>query len=490
MRTTSLLLVGLLATTASAVITIEPEPRSELLYSTSKDVDCTALHALPSAELPQNVVRLRALVDGAPVDPAAVTLQWSLRGKAVGTLAADLDLGPTGELPSVTAMCADFGNECTLAAERLRTYDRDTIFWVAPTCEGVKRDPSRPFGGGTVKVRVKASQNGRKLGKADAVIGYGRNGAATLYVENTAGDLVDGVGRDAAVTTYVITTYAARIAQPDGVAKPPETYDVSGDLGSVRLETPCGGGFDACAALEQSGGGGTMLLTAAFEDDSALCDNISVVIAQCRPSGNIQIVPTPKRTRYDPADPSQQLVDVEVRLNNTSQPGDGLPACPFYLRGNIASCTSTLKVAGFTETKTTSFSLPRCSTSADVACGADADCRPPVCENCAPDERCLLGPYCSTTTSRDCTQDADCAAPACPECQPQEICVRMLDFPDSAVEILIPPGKSATLVSGTVALRNRFAKTAVLTDTWTVSVRIPSLTFEKNLKYKIRGRPQ
>jgi hypothetical protein len=92
--------------------------------------------------------------------------------------------------------------------------------------------------------------------------------------------------------------------------------------------------------------------------------------------------------------------------------------------------------------------------------------------------------------SRDCTLDSDCAPPACPECQADEICVQMLDFPPDDAEIYMLPGETRTLVSGTALLRNRFKSTAAMTDTWTVKVRIPNLTFENSIKYKIRGRPQ
>jgi hypothetical protein len=468
----------MLATPAHAVLSIVPEPRTELLYTT-KDIDCTMLHTMDSTQLPQNVVRLRAQMDGADIDPNAVRVQWSFKGAAAGMLAADLDFGPTGQLPTVTSMCADFGNQCLLSGDRLATYDEPTIFYVAPTCSSLGRDPTKPFVGGSVKIRVRAFSGKKKLGKADATIGFGRNGGATLFVENVSDEFVDGIGKQAGVTTFVITDYAARIQQPrvSRAAGVPGR----GDLGSPLTPGPCSMfPADACGG-QQSGGQGTMLLTATFEDDSALCDNIKVVIATCSPDGNLEVIPKPKRTTYDPANPSQNLVDVTVRLHNTSKPQGGLPACPFFLRGNIATCSSTLKVADFTDTKSASFALPHCSTTTDTTCTRDADC--------AAGERCLDAPYCSSTVDRDCTRDADCTAPACPNCQPEEICVRMLDFPSNGTEIVILPGKSFDVVTGKALLRNHFKTTAAMTDLWTVNVRIPSLTFTKSLKYKIRGRP-
>src|SRR5262249_49729591 len=134
------LLLGL-ATPIGAAVSITAEPRTELLYSTTKDVDCTKLFGTPSDMLPFNIVRLRALVDGAAPD-SSVRLQWSFKGTPFGELAADLDLGPTGNLPVVTAMCADFGNQCVLADTALQNYSHDTILFVAPTCDDLDRDPS------------------------------------------------------------------------------------------------------------------------------------------------------------------------------------------------------------------------------------------------------------------------------------------------------------------------------------------------------------
>jgi hypothetical protein len=484
-------LVLMAAASSNAAVSIQVESRTELLYSTDANVDCTKLHMeTDGTKLPFNVVRLRALANGAPIDLSTVKVQWSFRGTTFGTFAADLDLGPTGSQPTVTAMCAEFGNECLLTGDRLTQYDRDTIFYVAPTCESLKRDPTKPFGGGGARIRMKATAGRQKLGKADVTIGYGRNGGATLFVRNVANQFSDGLGRGP-VSTGVITNYAARIQQPDGMPKAPETFRVSGDLGGTDLDKgPCSDfPADACDLIEQSGDRGTMLLNAIFEDKSAICDNISVVIANCSAAGVLDVTPKPKRTTYDPANPSQNLVDLSVRLRNTSRSEGGLPPCNFFLQGNIASCSSTVKVGGFTETKTTSFALPHCSKTTDRDCSVDSQCRPPACTSCDPAEICLVKPYCSTTVTQLCTHDDDCAPPACPTCVQDEICVHMLDFPAGEPPIFILPQSSLELVTGTAAMRNRFKSTAAVTDTWTVNVKIPALTFTKTLKYKIRGRP-
>src|SRR5262249_30732076 len=152
------------ASTAHAVLSIVAEPRTELLYTTTS-VDCTALHKKDSSALPMNVVRLHAFQDGAPIDLATVRLQWSLRDNAAGTLAADLDLRPPSNPPTITAMCANFGNACQLTGEALDIYHQDSIFYVAPNCSSLSRDVSKPFNGGKDRIRLKGFVGKKKLGK-------------------------------------------------------------------------------------------------------------------------------------------------------------------------------------------------------------------------------------------------------------------------------------------------------------------------------------
>jgi hypothetical protein len=463
-----------LAAPVGAAVSIAPEPRTELLYSSKADVDCTKLFKTASDVLPQNVVRLRALVDGAPAD-SSMHFAWSFKGQAIGRLAADEDLGPSGTVPLVTAMCANFGNACLLSDGSLDTYAKDTVLYVAPACDEVDRNPAKRFGGGSVKLRVKGFQGKRKLGKAKVTIGFGHNGSATLSV-----DQKDGIGKPAGVVTGVVAEYEAAIQQPTGVADPPSTYTVSGDLGGGTLAAPCPP-YAACNLIEQTGTKGVSVLTAAFPDESALCDNIRVVVGTCSPDAKLDVITDPHRTVYDPANPSQSLVNVSVVLHNRSKAANGLPPCTFLLEGpGTATCEATLTAGDFRDSKTTSFSLPHCSKTPTQTCTSNGDC--------PAGERCLVIPYCSASTQRDCTSDADCAPPTCPTCDPKEICVRVLQFFNDPF-LTVAPGDSITLVSGTVELRNRFTVPAQLKDTWTVNVHVPALTVDKTVKYKIKSRP-
>src|SRR5881628_354026 len=134
---------------AAAILTAS---RSELLYSAEAEPDCSALSKNSDAALPFNVVRVTAVVDGAP--PEQVRYRWSFPNPAVGTLAADLDLGPSQETPAIQALCAEFGNACTLTQDTLPLYNYPTILWLAPTCDVLPPRTSRNFRGGAIRLRV------------------------------------------------------------------------------------------------------------------------------------------------------------------------------------------------------------------------------------------------------------------------------------------------------------------------------------------------
>src|SRR2546427_9064158 len=102
----------------------------------------------------------------------------------------------------------------------------------------------------------------------------------------------------------------------------------------------CDWSSDVCSS-DLSAGRFILTLTLIFEDGSALCDNILVLVTTCSPTGRLDVIPTPKLAVYDPSDPSRSIVDLTVRLRNISQPKNGLPACNFLLRGaNVLTCSA------------------------------------------------------------------------------------------------------------------------------------------------------
>src|SRR5262249_29486706 len=136
--------------------------------------DCSKLHAISDdTKLPMNVVRLRATVDGA--SPGDVRYRWSVPPGQVGTLAADLDLGPADETAAVRALCADFGSACMLTPDKLPFYNYPTVLWVAPSCD-VLADPKKrgAVDRGLARVGVAVTRGNRKVGKATMGLDFGR----------------------------------------------------------------------------------------------------------------------------------------------------------------------------------------------------------------------------------------------------------------------------------------------------------------------------
>lgn len=485
-----LLAAGLLASRSEAAVTLGAV-RTELLYSQDADPDCSELHAIEDdAALPFNVARLRATVTGAnPGTP--VSFRWALVDGSAGLLAADQDLGPAGETPAVSGMCAEFGNACLLTKENIRFYNEPTCFFVAPTCDVLPKNTTRAFRGGTSKVRVKAKAGKRKLGKATLTIGWGRDGAIILSAQNVNGVFEDGIGKQNGVNVYAVVPLGATISpEPSPAPGPVRSFFFDGD-GITPGDVPPGcsfGNFDACAELDLFAPGTYFpTVEARYEDGSALCDKLKVRTGPCAADPKLEIIPKPQRDTYDPG-----TIDLTVRLHNASKPEGNLPPCNFLLRGaNVLTCTAQIKVGGIEQTDSTQFDLPHCSVTTSQSCTSDAECSTSVCGECQANEVCLSQSHCSVTLSQPCTSSIDCdptgSSPTCPNCREDETCVRVLAL--GASEVTIAPGESVDLLDETVQLRNALPDTAKIRDKWTATVFIPDVSDSETLRYKIRGRP-
>jgi hypothetical protein len=481
----AVVVLNCLTAPAMGAVSLSPS-RTDLLYSTDANPDCSALFEIKDdTKLPFNVVRIRVLVDNAsPTRPLGY--RWSIR-KPVGILAADLDLGPGEQTPDVSGMCADFGNACVLTEDRLRFYSEPSILWIAPTCRELPTDTSQPFHGGVVRIRVKVSDGRRRLGTATVAIGFGRNGSVTLFVNDLAGKFENGL-RKREVATGFDASFAAKLSPPTLAPGPGPvvTYDIdNGGGGSASLAPGCSiVGFDACERIDYPSAGRFLAsVIAKFDDGSALCDNLNVRVVKCSPAGQVEIIPRPKLATYDPARPGS-TVDLTVRLHNKSQAQGGLPACPFGLRGeNVLSCSESVKVGGVTDSRTTTFDLKHCSVTTDQPCENDA--------RCEPGETCLTRPHCSKTLKQLCGNDADCdptgQPPRCMDCKPGETCIRVLELGVGG-EVLLQPGQSIDLFHQTVTLRNDLPGTAKMVDTWTATTENAG-SYDARFRYRIRGRP-
>src|SRR6266705_2758104 len=101
---------------------------------------------------------------------------------------------------------------------------------------------------------------------------------------------------------------------------PPGSMTMKIGGGTLAAPTNCPG-FDGCGEVDfPSAGRFILTLTLIFEDGSALCDNILVLVTTCNPKARLDVIPKPKLGAYDPTDPNRSIVDLTVRLRNVSQP--------------------------------------------------------------------------------------------------------------------------------------------------------------------------
>ena len=252
--------------------------------------------------------------------------------------------------------------------------------------------------------------------------------------------------------------------------------------------------FNACAELELASVGRSVpTVEARYVDGSALCDAIAVRTGACAPNPRLQVIPSPKRSTYDPANPGTSTVDLTIRLKNASHREGDLPPCNFLIRGaDVLSCAESLSVGGVKDAKTTQFDLQHCSQTTSQPCVSDGDCSLASCAGWSPGEICLTQSHCSQTFTMLCTNDEDCdptgQSPVCPQCKPDETCTRVLTLPTGA-QAVVPVGQSIDLLRETVRMRNVLPDTAKIEDTWQATVSIPQVSAEKKLRYRIRGRP-
>jgi hypothetical protein len=457
-------------------VSLTAAPRSDLLFSGGDDPDCTVLSATPDDQLPYHVVRLRALVDGASAEGAR--FQWSLPQPEVGTLAADLPLGPDEQTSAIRGLCAEFGNACILTADKLAFYNQPTILWIAPDCDSLPQKTAKSFPGGSVRIRVRAFEGRKKLGKGTVSVGYGRVASVVLYANGQ-----DGVGRPDGVGVDVLPLFSSA-ANTNGLALPAIEsigFD-NGDTASTEIQpAPCvvnGIDMDACTSdlLYTSAGRFVASVTQKFVDGSALCDRLATRIGTCEAAPQLQVTTEPTRKSFASGEP----VTLKVRFINAS-PRDG--GCNFLLTGgNVLTCVEDVDIGGTKDSRTTVFDLQHCSATVDQGCTLDAQCRPPMCGDCDVTELCLTSSHCSETVTQPCTRDGDCDAPACADCTPDETCVKVLQVP----EIVLAVGESIDLVDSMMPVQNVFPDVARMIDTWTVKTFNAGSATAK-MRYLIRG---
>jgi hypothetical protein len=445
--------------------------KTETLNAGSTQTDCSELSKTPDAALPMHIVRISV------TPPAGVSglvrYQWSLPTPNLGTLVADQDI-PQGEQAAVIqALCAEVGNECALTEEQLKIYDKTTILWVAPTCDAVlPTDATKPYRGGQVKIGVKAFAGKHKAGKGTVSVGFGRVAGVTMGINGKTGN---GKAVDAGLEAQFSATVDAR-----GVTLPSiDDYEFeNGDGDAANVPT---NGLQASTVLEYATAGkhiGTT--TVQLHDGSALCDNIlgNVLTSDNRISLTVTTAP---QGVFRPGDPQTGVVNLRVRVKNTSDPA--VARGVVLLEGaNVLSCDTEIKVGTSTLTKSTSIDFQHCSATVDQGCQSDDECSQHACPACQTNEVCLAASHCalggvsSGFAVRGCVRDADCG--------PGGECVKVLPV----TSLVLPIGDSSELLNVQIPVANTLSGTAKVKETWTVHAR-NAADASDSVSYSITSNP-
>ena len=468
---------------AEAARLVVTPSRSETLYSVTSDPDCSTLSMTADGALPFNVVRLRA--EAPPnLNPDQVSYRWSPPNPEVGMLAADIDLGPGEQAAAIRTLCSELGNGCVLTAEQLNLYNKPTILWVAPGCDILPDKTAHPYGGGRVRIRVRASAGKKGLGKGSATVGFGRLGALTLLVADPGRPFRDGIGKPGGESIFINPAFAVRLSTRGATLPALEAvvFD-SGAGGSVTQKPPCAsnGEFAACTQsgdlLYSAGGKQVASATAELVDGSALCDKLTVNVRTATLTPKLEVSYTPRRKTLVPGDPASGSPILRVRLRNASPQGNLL------LVGNVLTCASEVRVGPTTLNQTTQIDLQHCSLTLSQGCTSDADCQAARCSDCEPNEICLTSSHCSAAPI-GCTTDKDCQPPRCPTCSATDACIQVLPLS----QVFLGAGDAVDLIESSIPVLNTLTAPARVTDTWTVQ------TFNAGsdtavVKYKIAPRP-
>jgi len=473
---TVLLALGAQAEAAKLTVTAS---RTETLYAQSDTQKCSELHALADGNLPFHVVRLK--VEGAPTD-GSVRYRWS--EPPIGTFIADLDLGTGEEARLIRSLIAELGNACNLTGESLDLYQEPTILWVAPTCDVLPNDTTRPFRGDRVRFSVQALQGRRRVGRGSVSVGYGRLASATMLISDPPTPFSrfrDGHGKPGGEPIFINPAFGGVLDTNGQVLPDVERFEFTNNSGTVRDAPPCdhpdivSTGLDACAVAPFFEDGGKQLteLQVSLADGSALCDKLTVNVRTTDNSISVDVSTTPPAGTFIPGDPIRGKPFLRARVRNTGLGG-------VILAADVLKVETEARVGGTTLTETNRVDLRHCSATVSQGCNFDEDCQADSCATCQAGETCLTADHCSGSRliPLGCTTNRDCESLG-------ETCVKVLPL----ANITIAPGESFDLIEGNVPLANVLTVPARIKETWTVScVNAPDDT--NVLRYKIKPRPE
>ncbi len=472
------LLLGAASSAGAARLTVTAS-RADALYAPSANADCTSLSATADSALPFYVVRLHAEVP-AGVDPSQARFQWQLPKPNVGVLAADEDLGPDGESSIIRTLCAEVGNACVLTEQQLAVYNLPTILWIAPTCDALPDDTTKPFRGGKTAIGVRAFAGKRRVGKGSVTVGWGRIGSATMLVANQGGERFrNGQGVAGGERIPLNPVFGAEADVPAGLPAIEKFEFDSNGGGTITRSPGCPYGLASCTmpgeVLYTDGGKHVASLAVDLADGSRLCDKLTVNVIRVPLRFTIDVTTTPARKAFA----AGEGVGLRVRLRNTSPPSE---LAGILFTGQALSCSTEVRVGSSTLTKTAQIDLQHCSTTVNQPCASDADCRQPQCASCVDAETCITSSHCGSVEV-GCVTDRDCSKPRCPECADGDICVQVLPLES----IFLDRGDSFDVVNSTVVVDNALPTPARVKDEWTArsfNAGDESTRFEYTLKPK------
>jgi hypothetical protein len=448
----------------SARITVTAS-KTQLLYSQSASPDANELSKVADAQLPLFVVRLTATPPPG-VPPDQVRFQWKSPAPDAGLLAADVDLGATGQASVERTLCANVGNESILTAEQLPVYGLPTILWFAPTCDSLPDNTAKAFNGARVRFEAQAFLGNRRLGKGAVSVDYGRLATVALLVSDSPNQpFRDGIGKPGGEKIFIDPAFGVRLDTRGATLPPIDRYVIDSGESDTGSATQCA--FDASLAactppgeiLYSAGGKFVASVRGEVSDGSALCDKLTVNVRTTTISSKLDVTTSPK----GPTFAAGSSVNLRVKLHNTSPPGSG---GSILLLGNILDCQTDVKVGKSTLSKTTHIDLQHCSATVSQPCDSNADCTTPTCPTCESGEVCLTSDHCSTITGDEvigCVTDRDCQPPRCGLCSQSDTCVKVLPIKT----IFLGVGDSVDLVDSTVQVDNTLPSAAAVTDTWT-----------------------
>ncbi len=222
-------------------------------------------------------------------------------------------------------------------------------------------------------------------------------------------------------------------------------------------------------------------VTVELHDGSALCDNILGNVLTSDNRISLTVTTTPQGNVFRPGDPQTGVVNLRVRVKNTSDPSVARGVVLFK-GANVLSCETDIRIGSSTLSKSTSIDFQHCSATIDQGCQNDGDCSQSACPGCQVGEVCLAASHCAIAgfspgfDVQGCVRDSDCG--------PGGQCVKVLPV----TSLVLGIGETSELLNVQIPVANTLSGTAKVKETWTVNARNAAEASD-SVKYSITSNP-